>query len=234
MPRPNRNFPHSCTRFNEAGAGRPRMRDHRELLIDIEHGFNEAGAGRPRMRRSSREAFCASRGFNEAGAGRPRMLVINPNRNSLPDCASMRPGPEGPGCIPARLGWSRGAMASMRPGPEGPGCINHEYTARRTGAASMRPGPEGPGCIIGHRCFRRVRLSFNEAGAGRPPDAFNPNLITLSRIPASMRPGPEGPGCGADPSRLEMKSIASMRPGPEGPGCRCVSAADVAAAQALQ
>ena len=86
-------------------------------------GFNEAGAGRPRMQRRRTRAMLARECFNEAGAGRPRMLLQPRSGIQVVVTASMRPGPEGPGChavvaIPDMII----SFASMRPGPEGPGC----------------------------------------------------------------------------------------------------------------
>ena len=37
--------------------------------------------------------------------------------------------------------------------------------------ASMRPGPEGPGCRSWLLVSLTEPIGFNEAGAGRPPDA---------------------------------------------------------------
>ena len=180
-------------RFNEAGAGRPRkvgvalgldypgqasMRPGPEgpgkmglarntsMLLTR---FNEAGAGRPRKVSVVPAVGLLAGGFNEAGAGRPRKGVVKGHSSPPFSCASMRPGPEGPGKRAVGTGRHTGAEASMRPGPEGPG---------------KRPDQDG-------NATPSVR--FNEAGAGRPRKAIGQS-VSSAWDRASMRPGPEGPG----------------------------------------
>ena len=93
---------------------------------------------------------------------------MNRVRAATPPNASMRPGPEGPGCGEVFQTTALGHWASMRPGPEGPGCLVDMRAVGGPLWASMRPGPEGPGCSSLRVADGLLRIGFNEAGAGRP------------------------------------------------------------------
>ena len=87
-----------CSRFNEAGAIRPRKAGRIRNRWPGSHRFNEAGAIRPRKAHARQLLQRDMPSFNEAGAIRPRKDG-RPEQLPIAFIASMRPGRLGPGRI---------------------------------------------------------------------------------------------------------------------------------------
>ena len=160
------------SRFNEAGAARPRKYAN-AMLEDIRldcasmrpgpHGpgnlsaarpvrtspacFNEAGAARPRKSGTPRPHRRKATGFNEAGAARPRKYggvgQVRGFFRRFNEAGAARPRKSPMEPATAKTG----AIASMRPGPHGPGNGGGLARPPAMEKASMRPGPHGPGNI---------------------------------------------------------------------------------------
>ncbi len=209
-------------------------------------GFNGARTKRPGKGGGPVLGVGRGVGFNGARTKRPGKELAFGRAGVRVSCASMEPGPKGPGKSMGLCRFLHPGPASMEPGPKGPGKSATTRWRTASDAASMEPGPKGPGKSGSVCCAYRPALASMEPGPKGPgkskssPSGFLNVLLQWSpdqkaresvahggplRVHLSLQWSPDQKAreSGLGERIVAVVVGASMEPGPKGPGKQALS-----------